>query len=140
MAWIHVDRADVNNVDIFAFVNLEQDVVIKGRVVVGSDLTTQVLVMCDQGEIQGMVALPQWAYYSTQEALLKAFYEEVSKMPGGDFKNKVWNMKHKNFTPEQYESMIERLSGIAFETPKAIILKYVPDLSISDSLFEEFKF
>jgi|AGFT01.1.fsa_nt_gi hypothetical protein len=140
MAWVHVDRADVNNVDIFAFINLEQNVVMKGRVVVGSDLTTKVLVMCDSGEIQGMVPLPQWAYYSTQEALLKAFYEEVGKMPGADFQNKIWNMKHKNFTPEQYEKLLERLSDIAFETPKAIILKYVPDLSLSDEMLENFKF
>lgn len=140
MAWIHVNMADVNNVDIFAFVNLKENVLMKGRVVVGSDLTTQVLVMCDQGEIQGMVPLPQWAYYSKEEAMLKAFYEGVDKLPGADFKNKIWNVTNSNYDPKHYESMIGKLADIAFEQPEAVILKYVPDLSINDEMFEQFKF
>lgn len=140
MAWVHVNMADVNSVDIFAFVNLKENVLMKGRVVVGSDLTTQVLVMCDQGEIQGMVPLPQWAYYSKEEAMLKAFYEGVDNLPGADFQNKVWNVTNGNYDPKHYEPMIDKLSNIAFETPEAVILKYVPDLSICDEMFEQFKF
>lgn len=140
MAWVHVNMADVNNVDIFAFVNLKENVLMKGRVVVGSDLTTQVLVMCDEGQIQGMVQLPKWAWYSKEDALLKTFYEEVSNLPGGDFENKVWNMQNNNYNPAQLEKMIAALAGIAFETPEAVILKYVPDLTITDDMFEQFQF
>lgn len=140
MAWVHVNMAEVNNVDIFAFVNLKENFLMKGRVVVGSDLTTQVLVMCDQGQIQGMFPLPQWAYYSKEDALLKTFYEEVGKLPGGDFKNKVWNVTHQNYSPEDFENMVNKLADVAFETPEAVILKYVPDLTITDDMFEQFVF
>lgn len=140
MAWVHVNMADVNNVDIFAFVNLKESVLMKGRVVVGSDLTTQVLVMCDQGQIQGMVPLPQWAWYSKEDAILKAFYEGVDKLPGADFQNKIWNVTHGNYDPVHYEKMISKMADVAFETPEAVILKYVPDLTITDDMFEQFKF
>ncbi|AZU98414.1 hypothetical protein ENKO_462 [Klebsiella phage fENko-Kae01] len=140
MSWKHVDRAELNQFDIFAFVNLKQNVVMKGRVFTGSDLVTKVLVMDSEGEIQGVLDLPDWAYYSTEDAMLKAFYEEVGALPGGDFKNKVWNMTHNNYRMEQLSAMIQRLTDIAFETPEAIILKYVPDLTITDSMLEQFKF
>lgn len=140
MSWIHVNRADINNVDIFAFVNLKEKVHMKGRVVVGSDLSTQVLVMCDKGEIQGTVPIPQWVYYSKEDTLLKTFYDEVSKLPGGDYQNKVWNMQHNNYNPEQLEAIMTALTDIAFEAPEAVILKYVPDLTITDEMFENFRF
>lgn len=140
MAWVHVSRADVNSVDIFAFVNLKENVLMKGRVVVGSDLVTKVLVMCDKGEIQGLVPLPDWAYYSKEDSMLKAFYEEVGSLPGGDFKNKVWNVKNNNYTPEQLEKLYTAISSIAFEAPEAVILKYIPDLTITDEMFENFRF
>jgi len=140
MAWIHVDRADVNNVDIFAFVNLKQSVIIKGRVTISPDLKTSVLVMDSAGGIRGTVELPEWAFFSTEDALAKAFYEEVDALPGADYKNKVWNMKHSNYKPEQLSKLIERVTSIAFDKPEAVILKYVPDLSIDDSMFEQFEF
>lgn len=140
MAWIHVDRTNVNNVDIFAFVNLKENIIIKGRVVVGSDLKTKVLVMCSDGKIQGMVDLPQWAYYSLEDKVLRALYEEVGKLTGGDLKNKVWDVNHKNYTPRDYENLLNKLTEIVFETPEAVILKYQPDLTITDDIFEEFQF
>lgn len=140
MGWTHVDRADVNNVDIFSFINLKSNVVITGRVNVGSDLKTQVLVMDNTGVIQGVIPLPDWAFYSTEDALLKAFYEEVDAMPGGDYQNKIWSMMNGKYSPELYCKMVARLSTIAFETPEAVILKYVPDLTITDDMLEQFQF
>ena len=103
MAWIHVDRLEVNNIDIFAFVNLKESVTIKGRVVVGSDLTEKVLVMCEKGECQGIIPVPSWNFFSKLEAFLKTVDIDV-------------------------------------DTPEAVILKYIPDLTIPDSLFEQFEF
>lgn len=131
MSWIHVNGADVNNVDIFAFVNLKENLVLKGRVVVGSDLKTKVLVMCDKGEIQGMFPLPQWAYYSKENAMLKTLYEEIHNMSSGDF-----NMN--TLTPKDYENMASKLVDVIVETPEAVILKYVPDLTITDELLDQF--
>ena len=102
MAWIHVDRSEVNNIDIFAFVNLKEGVTIKGRVVVGSDLNEQVLVMCEKGEFQGIIQVPSWNFFSKMEVVLKTV-------------------------------------GIDVGTPEAVILKYIPDLTIPDEIFEQFE-
>lgn len=140
MAWKHSDMMDINPWDIFAFVNLQTKEKVVGRVITNSDTTLSVVVMDDNGAILDIVKLPEWAFYRTQDHLIKAMYEEIGALPGGDYKNKVWNVKNGKYKPEQYSSMFERLSKIALETPKSIILKYVPDLQLDESMLEQFKF
>lgn len=139
MAWKHVSRADVNTVDIFAFINLKKSVQYVGRMIIGSDLKKLIAVMSSDGVVQDIVELPNWAFNSTEDDMMTAFYEEVDSMPGADFKNKIWNMQHSTYTPEQMTNMVKRLTAIALTTPEAIVLKYIPDLSIDDSMLEQFK-
>lgn len=140
MSWINVSRDDLNEMDIFAFVNLKEDILVKGRLFTAADLTKCILAMNDTGAVTEAVPLPEWALYSLEEDILHSIFEEIAKLPGADLQNKSFNIKNGNYTPEQVSSVAYAVLNSVVETPTVVILKYVPDLVLSKEDMKEFIF
>lgn len=131
MSWVNVNSIELNEQDIFAFVNLTNNTVLKGRLFSASDGYKWISLMDDSGVIYNVMQLPQWVYSNTADDVLTAVMREFEKLPGGDIKNKVFNAERKNYTAQQLESLAIAAYQAAIKKPECVILKYVPDLKLT---------
>lgn len=139
MSWKQVNFSDVNTFDIFSFVNLKQNLIITGRVVTAFDSMVKIAVMSTDGVVRGMVDMPSWAKESTGDTVLKALYEAVDALPGSDITNKMWNVQQGNCSTAQLQDVIAVVSEKAFSKPECVILKFIPNLEITDAMLEKFE-
>lgn len=123
--WKHVTVYDLNPFDIFSFKNNNNEVVITGRILNGSDNLMKIAVMASDSSIQTIMDLPEWAIRGTsmlsQEAEL--------------------TLARLGYTEKADADTIARLKKILkdkgiIEAPICTILKFVPDLSIPDEAWE----
>ncbi|MFS8319946.1 hypothetical protein ACMG5I_03350 [Escherichia coli] len=131
MCWVNVNSIELNEKDIFAFVNLTNNTVLKGRLFSASDGYKWISLMDDCGVIYNAMQLPQWVYSNTSDDVLAAVMREFEKLPGGDMKNKVFNAERHNYTAQQLESLAIAAYQAAIKKPECVILKYVPDLKLT---------
>ncbi len=123
--WKKVSMLAINTVDIFSFKNNDTHVIITGRVLMGSDNKFKIAVMSNDGVIQTLIDLPEWATQST--SMLSQEAEFALQSLG-------YNDKA---TPDTIYRLKQILKdkGI-IETPICTILKYVPDLEIPDEAWD----
>ncbi|EPE1232789.1 hypothetical protein ACSGOQ_006066, partial [Escherichia coli] len=81
MGWINVNSIELNEQDIFAFVNLVENIAIKGRLFSSSDGKKWISLMNDNGEIYDVIQLPHWAYKNTSDDVMAAVMREFEKLP-----------------------------------------------------------
>lgn len=123
--WKQVSMLQINTVDIFSFKNNDTNVIITGRVLMGSDNKFKIAVMSSDGVIQTLIDLPEWATQST--SMLSQEAELLLNRMG--YTSKA--------TPDviaRYKKILKD-QGI-IETPICTILKYVPDLEIPDEAWD----
>lgn len=123
--WKHVSMLQINTVDIFSFKNNDTNLVITGRVLMGSDNKFKIAVMSNDAVVQTLIDLPEWATQST--SMLSQ--EAVFALESLGYNNKA--------TPETIHRLKQILKdkGI-IEAPICTILKYVPDLEIPDEAWD----
>lgn len=138
MGWVNVSSMDLNEHDIFAFVNIEEDTVLKGRLFTGSDGNKWISLMENNGSIYDCRILPSWTYSSTAEDVLSAVMKEFERLPGSDMQNRVFNTERRNFTAEQMHKLAIAACDAAIKNPTCVILMYVPDLSLTMNDMESF--
>ena len=131
MGWINVNSIELNEQDIFAFVNLVENIAIKGRLFSSSDGKKWISLMNDNGEIYDVMQLPHWAYKNTSDDVMAAVMREFEKLPGGDIKNIVFNAERMNYTPEQLQQLAIAAYQAAIKKPECVILKYTPNLKLT---------
>lgn len=138
--WINVSSTELNHVDIFAFVNMQTEEVVKGRIVEQSDGTRAVLALNNSGEAIQLVQYPEWAIIQHEEIVMRMMFEALGKLPGGDMANKLHNIQHGNYSDEQIGTVMQDVIKVCTTMPNVVILKYVPDLTITKSMMKNFEF
>lgn len=122
--WKHVPVTELNIFDIFSFKNNDTNLVITGRIFMGSDNRFKISVMSDDSAIQTIIDLPKWATQGTsmlsQEAELLL--------------NRMGYTKSNPDTIARYKKILKDMGFI--EEPICTILKFVPDLHIPDEVWE----
>lgn len=140
MSWIHVNHSALNEIDIFAFVNLKDDTVLRGRLFTTHEGVKGIALMDTNGAVYASQELPAWTYSSTEENVFAEVMKGLEALPGGDIQNIVFNIERGNYSPEHLSALAMRALKSAIVTPKCVILKYVPDLSLSAQDMESFIF
>lgn len=122
--WKQVSVQQLNTCDIFAFKNNDTNVVIKGRMINGSDNKLKVAVMSSDGVIQTLIDLPKWVTQSTSMLSQEAMFA-------------LDRLGYKDVNPDTIARLKQILKdkGI-IEAPICTILQYVPDLEIPDSAWD----
>lgn len=122
--WKQVSVQQLNTCDIFAFKNNDTDVVIKGRMITGSDNKLKVAVMSSDGAIQTLIDLPEWVTQSTSMLSQEAMFA-------------LTRLGYNDVNPDTTARLKQLLKdkGI-IEVPNCTILQYVPDLEIPDSAWD----
>lgn len=123
--WKHVEVANLNTYDIFSFKNNDTNIVITGRILMGSDNRFKISVMSDDGAIQSLIDLPVWATQSTSMLSQEASLFLVS-LGFNDAATPDTIARYKKILKDQ---------GI-IEKPICTILKYVPNLEIPDEAWD----
>lgn len=138
MAWIHSNHSELNNFDIFAFVNMKEKIFIKGRLCTLSDGSRAICNMNNKGEVRDIVALPEWATVQPEEALMRLLFEEIGKLPGTDVKNKLFNINNSKYSPDQLSGLADTVLKEVVSNQCNVILKYVPELELTEEMLVEF--
>ena len=122
--WKQVSMLEINPFDIFAFKNNDTNVVIKGRMITGSDNKLKVAVMSSDGAIQTLIDLPDWVTQSTSMLSQEAIFA-------------LDRLGYDNVNPDTIARLKQLLKdkGI-IEAPICTILKYVPELEIPDEAWD----
>lgn len=122
--WKQVSMLEINPFDIFAFKNNDTNVVIKGRMITGSDNKLKVAVMSSDGAIQTLIDLPDWVTQSTSMLSQEALFA-------------LDRLGYDNVNPDTIARLKQLLKdkGI-IEAPICTILKYVPELEIPDEAWD----
>lgn len=131
MSWIHVKSTELNQHDYFAFVNLKDSLVVKGRLFTSSAGIKSICAMNDEGEVYDLIELPKWCTEEPEDSIIRTIFEEIARLPGGDVYNKVHNINNGNYSAEQLFNLADAVVKKAIEKPALVILKYVPDLSLT---------
>lgn len=123
--WKHVSKNELNAFDIFSFKNNDTNVVMTGRILLGSDNKIKISVMASDSSIQTIMDLPEWAIRGTS-----MLSQEAELLLG-----------RLGYTDNATPDTIARLKKILkdkgiIEAPICTILKFVPDLSIPDEAWE----
>lgn len=123
--WKKVSMLAINTDDIFSFKNNDTNVIITGRVLMGSDNKFKIAVMSNDGVVQNLIDLPEWTTQST--SMLSQEAELLLNRLG--------------YTSQATPDVIARYKKILkdkgiIETPICTILKYVPDLEIPDEAWD----
>jgi hypothetical protein len=140
MGWVNVNSIELNEQDIFAFVNLVENIAIKGRLFTSAHGEKWISVMNDNGVIHDVTKLPVWAYKNTSDDVMAAVMREFENLPGGDMSNIVFNAERMNYTPEQLQSLAIAAYQAAIKKPQCVILKYTPDLKLTLEDMDSFIF
>lgn len=122
--WKQVSAQQLNTCDIFAFKNNDTNVVIKGRMINGSDNKLKVAVMSSDGAIQTLIDLPKWVTQSTSMLSQEAMFA-------------LTRLGYTDVNPDTIARLKQLLkdNGI-IEEPICTILQYVPDLEIPDEAWD----
>ena len=122
--WKQVSVQQLNTCDIFAFKNNDTNVVIKGRMINGSDNKLKVAVMSSDGVIQTLIDLPKWVTQSTSMLSQEAMFA-------------LTRLGYTDVNPDTIARLKQLLkdNGI-IEEPICTILQYVPDLEIPDEAWD----
>lgn len=122
--WKQVSVQQLNTCDIFAFKNNDTNLVIKGRMITGSDKKLKVAVMSSDGGIQSLINLPEWVTQSTSMLSQEAMFA-------------LTRLGYNDVNPDTIARLKQLLkdNGI-IEVPNCTILQYVPDLEIPDSAWD----
>jgi hypothetical protein len=136
--WTNVGSTELNEHDIFAFVNMQSDTVLKGRLVTLSDLSRGLIQMDSTGACVDVINLPEWCTVQPEEIITRMLFESLGKLPGSDMKNKVHNLQNGNYTDEQLGEVMQDVVKVALVKPTCVILKYIPDLSLSKEDMKNF--
>lgn len=123
--WKHVTVFDLNPFDIFSFKNNDNEVVITGRILTGSDSRMKIAVMASDSSVQTIMDLPEWAIRGTSMLSREA---ELALASLG------YNEKADADTIARLKKILKD-KGI-IETPICTILKFVPDLHIPDAVWD----
>lgn len=123
--WKHVSKFDINQLDIFSFKNNNTNIVITGRVLMGSDNKFKIAVMSNDAVIQTLIDMPDWVLHST--SLLSQETELLLDRMG-------YTSKATPDTIARYKKILKD-KGI-IEAPLCTILKFVPDLEIPDEAWD----
>lgn len=138
MSWVNVSYAELNNFDIFAFVNMKDRIRHTGRIFNKCDGQKGLMRLHDNGEFDKLMDIPDWAKSTIEEDVMRVLYEAMADLPGSDLYNKTFNIEHENYTPEQlYDAALSVLKA-AIEPPTCIILKYIPNLSLTEDMLSQF--
>ncbi|USL83879.1 hypothetical protein A4_212 [Escherichia phage A4] len=138
--WVNVNSTELNEIDIFAFVNLETDTFVRGRLFMSSACVRSIAVMDELGQVIECLPLPAWAYSSTEEDVMQKIFEGINKLPGADVKNKIFNIENKNYSADVLRPLVDSVLQAALAKPKCIILKYIPELSLTKEDMKGFIF
>lgn len=122
--WKQVSVQQLNTCDIFAFKNNDTNVVIKGRMINGSDNKLKVAVMSSDGAIQTLIDLPKWVTQSNSMLSQEAMFA-------------LARLGYTDVNPDTIARLKQLLkdNGI-IEEPICTILQYVPDLEIPDEAWD----